>query len=166
MGMNVREAIETIGMQRLAELAGCSRTTIDRTKQRGDVSSSPTGARIRQAIRDEGLKLDGDDVEGEPDLPTEEALSMQLRKEDLAWKSERARGVRMKNDEAEGLLLPAHEVKARISQVGVAFQRGHAAARRSIEAVCCDKCRGPVVAEHEAAANATIAAVRGALEAN
>ena len=35
MGMNVREAIETIGMQRLAELAGCSRTTIDRTKQRG-----------------------------------------------------------------------------------------------------------------------------------
>ena len=166
MGMNVREAIETIGMQRLAELAGCSRTTIDRTKQRGDVSSSPTGARIRQAIRDEGLKLDGDDVEGEPDLPTEEALSTRLRKEDLAWKSERARGVRMKNDEAEGLLLPAHEVKARVSQAGVAFQRGQAAARRSIEAVCCDKCRGPVVAEHEAATNATIAAVRGALEGN
>ena len=76
----------------------------------------------------------------------------------------RARGLRMKNDEAEGLLLPAHEVSARISQVGVAFQRGQAAARRSIEAVCCDKCRGPVVAEHEAATNATIAAVRGALE--
>ena len=50
--MNVREAIETIGMQRLAGLAGCTRTTIDRTKQRGDVSSSPTGARIRQAILD------------------------------------------------------------------------------------------------------------------
>ena len=71
----------------------------------------------------------------------------------------------MKNDEAEGLLLPAHEVKARISQVGVAFRKGQAAARRSIEAVCCDKCRGPVVAEHEAATNATIIAVRGALEA-
>ena len=68
--MNVREAIEIIGMQRLADLAGCMRTTIDRTKQRGDVSSSPTGARIRQAIRAEGLKLDGDDVGGEqPDLP-------------------------------------------------------------------------------------------------
>ena len=38
--MNVREAIETIGQARLAELAGCTRTTIDRTKQRGDVSSS------------------------------------------------------------------------------------------------------------------------------
>ena len=100
--MNVREAIETIGVKRLSELAGVTMATVDRTKIRGAFSSRPAGARIRQAIRDEGLKLDGDDVGGEqPDLPTEEALSTQLRKEDLAWKSERARGVRMKNDEAE-----------------------------------------------------------------
>ena len=164
--MNIRESIETIGLKRLSELAGVTMATVDRTKIRGAFSSRPAGARIRQAIRDEGLKLDGDDVEGEPDLPTEEALSTRLRKEDLAWKSERARGVRMKNDEAEGLLLPAHEVSARVSQAGVAFQRGQAAARRSIEAVCCDGCRDAVVAEHEAAANATIAAVRGALEGN
>ena len=166
--MNIRESIETIGVKRLSELAGVTMATVDRTKIRGAFSGRPAGARIRQAIRDEGLKLDGDDVGGEhPDLPMEEAaLSTRLRKEDLAWKSERARGVRMKNDEAEGLLLRAGEVKARISQAGVAFQKGQAAARRSIEAVCCDKCRGPVVAEHEAAANATIAAVRGALEAN
>ena len=162
--MNIRESIETIGLKRLSELAGVTMATVDRTKIRGAFSSRPAGARIRQAIRDEGLKLDGDDVEGEPDLPTEEALSTRLRKEDLAWKSERARGMRMKNDEAEGLLLPAHEVSARVSQAGVAFQRGQAAARRSIEAVCCDGCRDAVVAEHEAAANATIAAVRGALE--
>ena len=162
--MNVREAIETIGMQRLAELAGCTRTTVDRTKQRGDVSNSPAGARIRQAIRDEGLNLDGDDVKGEPDLSTELALSSRLREQDLAWKLERARGVRMKNDEAEGLLLPVDEVSAKLIQAGVAFQKGQAAARRSIEAVCCDGCRDAVVAQHEAAANATIAAVRGALE--
>ena len=163
--MNVRESIETIGVKRLSELAGVTMATVDRTKIRGAFSSRPAGARIRQAIRDEGLRLDGDDVGGEqPDLPMEDALSTRLRKEDLAWKSERARGVRMKNDEAEGLLLPAHEVSARVSQAGVAFQRAQAAARRSIEAVCCDKCRGPVVAEHEAAANATIAAVRGALD--
>ena len=162
--MNIRESIETIGLKRLSELAGVTMATVDRTKIRGAFSSRPAGARIRQAIRDEGLKLDGDDVEGEPDLPTEEALSTRLRKEDLAWKSERARGVRMKNDEAEGLLLPVHEVKARVSQAGVAFQKGQAAARRSIEAVCCDGCRDAVVAQHEAAANATIAAVRGALE--
>ena len=165
--MNIRESIETIGLKRLSELAGVTMATVDRTKIRGAFSSRPAGARIRQAIRDEGLKLDGDDVGGEqPDLPMEDALSMRLRKEDLAVKSERARGLRMKNDEAEGLLLRADDVKARISQVGVAFQKGQAAARRSIEAVCCDKCRGPVVAEHEAATNATIIAVRGAMEAN
>ena len=162
--MNIRESIETIGLKRLSELAGVTMATVDRTKIRGAFSSRPAGARIRQAIRDEGLKLDGDDVEGEPDLPTEEALSTRLRKEDLAWKSERARGLRMKNDEAEGLLLPAHEVSARISQVGVAFQKGQAAARRSIEAVCCDGCRDAVVVEFDGATNATITAVRGALE--
>ena len=164
--MNIRESIETIGVKRLSELAGVTMATVDRTKIRGAFSSRPAGARIRQAIRDEGLRLDGDDIGGEPDLPTEEALSTRLRKEDLAWKSERARGVRMKNDEAEGLLLPANEVKARISQAGVAFQKGQAAARRSIEAVCCDGCREAVVVEFDGATNATITAVRGALEAN
>ena len=163
--MNIREAIETIGLKRLSELAGVTIATVDRTKIRGAFSSRPAGARIRQAIRDEGLRLDGDEVGGEqPDLQTEEALSTRLREQDLAWKLERARGVRMKNDEAEGLLLPVDEVSAKLIQAGVAFQKGQAAARRSIEAVCCDKCRGPVMAEHEAAANATIIAVRGALE--
>ena len=123
--MNVREAIETIGMQRLAELAGCTRTTIDRTKVRGAFSSSPTGARIRQAIRDEGLKLDGDEVGGEqPDLPMEDALSTRLRKQDLAAKSERARSLRMKNDEAEGLLLPVDEVRARLGTAATFLRTG------------------------------------------
>ena len=150
----------------MSELAGVTMATVDRTKIRGAFSSRPAGARIRQAIRDEGLKLEGDDGGEQPDLPAEEALSTRLRKEDLAWKSERARGVRMKNDEAEGLLLPADEVKARVSQAGVAFQKGQAAARRSIEAVCCDGCRDAVVVEFDGATNATITAVRGALEAN
>ena len=93
--MTVSEAIETIGMQRLAELAGCTRATIDRTKVRGAFSSSPTGARIRQAIRTEGLKLDGDDAGGEQqDLPIDDALSTRLRKQDLAAKAERVRGLR------------------------------------------------------------------------
>ena len=155
--MNVREAIETIGMQRLAGLAGCTRTTIDRTKQRGDVSSSPTGARIRQAIRDEGLKLDGDDAGGD-------ALSTRLRKQDLAAKSERARGLKMKNDEADGLLLPVDEVRARLGTAATFLRTGVDGARRSVELVCCDGCRGTVVAEFDGAMNATIAAVLGALE--
>ena len=152
-------------MQRLADLAGCTRTTIDRTKQRGDVSSSPTGARIRQAIRDEGLRLDGDGVGGEqPDLPMEDALSTRLRKEDLAAKSERARGLKMKNDEAEGLLLPVDEVRARLGTAATFLRTGVDGARRSVEIVCCDGCRGAVVAEFDGAMAATIAAVLGALE--
>ena len=47
-----------------------------------------------------------------------------------------------KNAVAAGDLLDLETVSARISQAGVAFQRGQAAARRSIEAVCCDGCRG------------------------
>ena len=45
--MNVREAIETIGMQRLAELAGCTRTTMDRTKQRGGLFYEPDRILLR-----------------------------------------------------------------------------------------------------------------------
>ena len=97
-------------------------------------------------------------------MSTEEELSTQLRKEDLAWKSERARGVRMKNDEAEGLLLPADEVKARISQAGVAFQRGQAATRRSIEALLCEGCREVFIAEYDGTMRATIDAVLKAWE--
>ena len=150
---------------RLAALAGCVRATIDRTKVRGAFSSSPTGARIRQVSLDEGLKLDGDDVGGEqPDLPIEDALATRLRKQGLAAKSERARGLRMRNDEAEGLLLPVHDVRARLGAAATFLRTGADGARRSVEQVCCDKCRGPVVAELEGAMNATIAAVLGALE--
>ena len=129
--MNVREAIETIGMQRLAELAGCTRTTIDRTKQRGDFSSSPTGARIRQAIRNEGLPLDGDVVGGEqPDLPIEDALSVRLQRAKIAAQAEIARWRRLKNDEAEGLLLPVDEVQARLGTAATLLRTGVDGARR------------------------------------
>ena len=68
------------------------------------------------------------------------------------------------NAVAAGELVDLETVTARVSQAGVAFQRGHAAARRSIEAVCCDGCRDAVVVEFDGATNATITAVRGALE--
>ena len=63
-------------------------------------------------------------------------------------------------------MLPARDREREIIQVGVAFQKGQAAARRSIEAVCCDGCRDAVVVEFDGATNATITAVRGALEGN
>ena len=68
------------------------------------------------------------------------------------------------NAVAAGELLDLETVTARVSQAGVAFQRGQAAARRSIEAVCCKGCRDAVVVEFDGAMNAMITAVRGALE--
>ena len=124
--MNVREAIETIGMQRLAGLAGCTRTTIDRTKQRGDVSSSPTGARIRQAIRGEGIALDGDVPAGgeQPDLPMETPLAIRLNQAKLEKAEADAAEKQRKNAEAEARLLPADEVASRIGHGGRSCGRG------------------------------------------
>ena len=163
--MNVREAIETIGMQRLAELAGCTRTTIDRTKQKGAISSNPTGARIRQAIRDEGLPLDGDVVGGEqPDLPIEDALSVRLQRARIAAQVETARARRLKNEEAEGLLLPVDEVRSKLAAAANLFRTGMDAERRAVAGVCGPCCLDAAVAEMEAVHGVTIAAVLGALE--
>ena len=134
-------------------------------EMRGAFSSSPTGARIRQAIRDEGLKLNGDDVgDQQPNLPTEDPLSVRLQREKIAAQAEMARGRRMKNDEAEGLLLPVDEVRARLGAAATLLRMVADGTRREVEPVCCDKCRDPVVAKMEATMNATIAAVLGALE--
>ncbi len=164
--MNVREAIETIGMQRLAELAGCTRTTIDRTKQRGDVSSSPTGARIRQAIRDQGLALDGDVPTGgvQPDLPMEEPIGIRLRRAQ-AGKAEADRAEKeRKNAEAEGRLLPADEVAARVGHAGAQLRTGIDGGRRRLEALLCEGCRDVIVAEYDSTMRTTIDAVLKAWE--
>ena len=70
----------------------------------------------------------------------------------------------MKNDEAEGLLLPVDEVRSRLGAAATFLRTGVDGARRSVEVVCCDECRGAVVAQFDGAMNATIAAVLGALE--
>ena len=80
--MNVSEAIETIGQVRLAELAGCTRLTIERAKLRGAFSSKPTGARIRQAIRDQGLSLDGDVPTGGERSIVSQIKDAELRQKD------------------------------------------------------------------------------------
>ena len=116
------------------------------------------------ADRSPGRYVDSRSVGDQPDLPMDDALSTRLRKQDLAWKSECARGVRMKNDEAEGLLLPVGEVRARLGAAATFLRTGRDGARRSVEQVCCDECRGAVVAEMDGALDATIAAVLGALE--
>ena len=163
--MNVREAIETIGMQRLAELAGCTRTTIDRTKQRGDVSSSPTGARIRQAIRNEGLALDGDVVGGEqPDLPMDQPIVSQIKAAELRQKVAAAAEKERKNAEAEGRLLQADEVAAKIGHAGAQLRTGIDGGRRRIEPLLCEGCREVFIAEYDGTMRTTIDAVLKAWE--
>ena len=163
--MNVREAIETIGMQRLAELAGCTRTTIDRTKQRGDVSSSPTGARIRQAIRDQGLALDGDVVGGEqPDLPMDQPIVSQIKDAQLRQTLAAAAEKERKNAEAEGRLLQADEVAAKIGHAGAQLRTGIDGGRRRIEPLLCEGCREVFIAEYDGTMRTTIDAVLKAWE--
>ena len=163
--MNVREAIETIGMDRLAKLAGCTRTTIDRTKQKGDFSSSPTGARIRQAIRDQGLALDGDQVGGEqPDLPMEQPIVSQIKDAELRQKVAAAAEKERKNAEAEGRLLPADEVAAKVGHAGAQLRTGIDGGRRRIEALLCEGCREVIVAEYDSTMRTTIDAVLKAWE--
>ena len=167
--MNVREAIETIGMQRLAELAGCTRalaTTIDRTKQRGDVSSSPTGARIRQAIRDQGLALDGDVPTGgaQPDLPMDQPIVSQIKDAELRQKMAAAAEKERKNAEAEGRLLPADEVAAKVGHAGAQLRTGIDGGRRRIEAFLCEGCRDVFCAEYDGTMRTTIDAVLKAWE--
>ena len=163
--MNVREAIETIGMQRLAELAGCTRTTIDRTKQRGDFSSSPTGARIRQAIRDQGLALDGDVVGGEqPDLPMDQPIVSQIKAAELRQKVAAAAEKERKNAEAEGRLLQADEVAAKIGHAGAQLRTGIDGGRRRIEPLLCEGCREVFIAEYDGTMRTTIDAVLKAWE--
>ena len=164
--MKVREAIETIGMQRLADLAGCTRTTIDRTKQRGDVSSSPTGARIRQAIRDEGLQLDGDVPTGgeQQDLPMDQPIVSQIKDAELRQKLAAAAEKERKNAEAEGLLLPAAEVVARIGHAGAQLRRGLDGVRREIEAQLPDDCREAILETFDAGVGLTVGAVTKAWE--
>ena len=164
--MNVSEAIETIGQARLAELAGCTRATIDRTKIRGDVSSSPTGARIRQAIRGEGVALDGDVPTGgeQPDLPMQPPVVEQIRAAELRQKRAAAAEKERKNAEAEGRLLPADEVAAKVGHAGAQLRTGIDGGRRRIEALCCEGCREVIVAEYDGTMRTTIDAVLKALE--
>ena len=92
------------------------------------MSSSPTGARIRQAIRDEGLKLDGD-------VPTggEQSIVSQIKDAELRQKMAAAAEKERKNAEAEGRLVPADEVASRIGHAGAQLRTVIDGVRRDIE---------------------------------
>ena len=183
----IKQAFEVVTARQVANAVDCDRRTVRTVRDQGRVARTVAGRAIAKAMAamsgvpvsailapdDDGPSVDVLEPET-PDAPDptesgnpdEYTALAEKRIED--WKIAKLNRIakERENAVAAGELVDLETVTARVSQAGVAFQRGHAAARRSIEAVCCDKCRGPVVAEHEAAMNATIIAVRGALEAN
>ena len=183
----IDQAFEVVTVRQVASAVDCDRRTVRTVRDKGRVARTVIGRTIAQALAamsgvpvksimapddDDGP---GDDV-AEPGTPAEpdpaetrdpDEYTALAGKRIEDWKIARLNRIakERENAVAAGDLLDLGTVSAKLIQAGVAFQKGQAAARRSIEAACCDKCRGPVVAEHEAATNATIAAVRGALEA-
>ena len=183
----IDQAFEVVTVRQVANAVGCDRRTVMAARDHGRVARTVVGRTIAQALAamsgvavsavmapdDDGPAVDVVETEVTPPAaadPTEfgeiDEYTALAGKRIEDWRIAKLNRIakERENAVAAGDLLDLETVTARVSQAGVAFQRGQAAARRSIEAVCCDKCRGPVVAEHEAATNATIIAVRGALE--
>ena len=164
--MEVREAIDTIGHARLAVLSGVARATIDRTRIRNAVSLTAAGRRVRQAIIDQGIDLaDGAMDDGsQPDLPMEAPTDLRLRRAQMAKAEADAAEKQRKNAEAEGRLLPADEVAAKVGHAGAQLRTGIDGGRRRIEALLCEGCRDVIVAEYDGTMRTTIDAVLKALE--
>ena len=183
----IDQAFEVVTVRQVASAVDCDRRTVRTVRDKGRVAGTVIGRTIAQALAAmSGVPVkmimapDGDrpaDDVAEPEAPAEpdpaetrepdeyEALAGK-RIED--WKIARLNRIakERENAVAAGNLLDLGTVIARVSQAGVAFQRGQAAARRSIEAVCCDVCREAVGGRFRLGDEATIAAVRGALEGN
>ena len=69
-----------------------------------------------------------------------------------------------KNAEAEGRLLPADEVAAKVGHAGAQLRTGIDGGRRRIEALLCEGCREVIVAEYDGTMRTTIDAVLKAWE--
>ena len=182
----IKQAFEVVTVRQVANAVDCDRRTVRTVRDHGRVARTVIGRTIAQALAAmSGVPVsaimapDGDDPADVGETPSEVTPDAADPVDDEAdqytalagkriedWKIAKLNRIakERENAVAAGDLLDLASVTARISQAGVAFQRGQAAARRSIEAVCCDGCRDAVVVEFDGATNATIAAVIGALE--
>ena len=182
----IKQAFEVVTVRQVANAVDCDRRTVMAVRDHGRVARTVVGRTIAQALAAMSgvpstaiMAPDGDDPADVGETPSEVTPDADDRVDDEAdqytalagkriedWKIAKLNRIAKERENAvvAGELLDLETVSARISQAGVAFQRGQAAARRSIEAVCCDGCRDAVVVEFDGAMNATIIAVRGALE--
>ena len=158
----IAQAFEVVTVRQVANAVGCDRRTVMAVRDHGRVSRTVVGRAIGQALAAmSGVSVsaimapDGDDPPAEvvetetpaaldptePGEPDEYMALAGKRIED--WKIARQNRIAKERENAllAGDLVDLASVTARISQAGVAFRSGQAAARRSIEAVCCDGCR-------------------------
>ena len=162
---DLRAALDQIPINELAARANVAPPTVTRLKLKGEFTNHAASERIRQVLVADGLWPDeGASRPAQADLPMQDPVHTQIKWAELAKKIEEERKLKMLNDQAAGLLLPVEDVKLRIGSAGAVLRTGVDGARRSIEAVCCDGCRGTVVAEFDGAMGATIGAVAQAFE--
>ena len=181
----INQAFDVVTVRQVASAVDCDRRTVRTVRDKGRVARTVIGRTIAQALAAmSGVPVsmimapDGDgpaDDVAEPETPADpdpaetgdpDEYTALAGKRIEDWKIAKLNRIAKERNNAieAGDLLDLETVSARISQAGVAFQKGQAAARRSIEAVCCDGCRDAVVVEFDEAMNATIIAVRGASE--
>ena len=162
---DLRDALNQITINELASRARVAPATITRLKLRGEFTRSEASRRIEEVLVSDDLwtvRAGAHPAQG--DLPIQDPVHTQIKRAELAKKIEEERKLKMLNDRAEGMLLPVEDVKARLGMAGALLRTGVDGARRSLEAVCCDGCRGAVTAEFDGAMGATISAVARALK--
>ena len=184
----IKQAFEVVTVRQVANAVGCDRRTVMAARDQGRVARTVVGRTIGQALAAMSGVAVSAIMAPDEDGPADDVVENEVTPASLDhteageideytalagkriedWRIAKLNRIakERENAVAAGDLLDLETVRTRISQAGVAFQRGQAAARRSIEAVCCDGCRDAVVVEFDGATNATITAVRGALEAN
>ena len=95
----------------------------------------------------------------QPDLPMEQPVVSQIKDAQLRHTRAAAAEKERKNAEAEGRLLPADEVAAKVGHAGAQLRTGIDGGRRRIEALLCEGCRDLIVAEYDGTMRTTIDAV-------
>ena len=132
MSMTLAEMLYAASINEICEGAGVSQPTVTRYRQAGKVSDTPTGRKVvdylegRFANGDAGGKR-GPGAEHDPTGITGSKSAMQLANE-----KEKHRKAKRENDIAEGKLVSADDVQARIATAANEFRSGTETLRRDV----------------------------------
>lgn len=168
--MDVREAINLVGLVALAKQAGVAKVTVETAKRANRFANTKAGQKMRNVCRIHGLDVDG--VNGtaamvgpeQGELDIQDPLLVQIKKEELRQKAADADKRERLNAEAEGTLVPVEQVSARVALAGSHLRASIDAVRRDLDTTLCDSCREVGLGHYDAGFQAGIQAVLAALE--